>query len=199
MEMRTYRLEDHEPYAKALEKHSELTRRLRALQAPEGLATLEAAVQRAENTALELEAEALLDSKATKKAEAARKKAADEAARFDLAAREARALQMALDRLNPELNAAKDKAEALARARIRKDHEAAVTDLMKAWRTFTKAYAQERAVVAAGQRAVSGVSYICPVNLAAYGRQAEDVARGDGLGTLLGFWENHLRNNGYDV
>jgi len=192
-----YALTDHEPFKKAEEKARGLKEKLNSLEGGGGLERLAVKVQELEEGALNMETDALLDSKLEKKAKDARKEADAAAQVLATKRKEAEAIKRALAQLQPELQEAREAAKAKVIQQARKDHEKATKDVLKALRSLAAACETEREIFNSTIQAVGFTSQLA--NLGGPGFPFTPPGREDNPASPLHYIISGLRRLDYPI
>jgi len=192
-----YALTNHEPFQQAQTKAEGLQGKLRELEEGGGLERLAVRVQELEESALNLETDALLDSKLEKKAKDARKEADAAAQVLAEKRREAEAIRRAQAQLQPELAGAREAARGKVLQQARADHEKAVKDVLKALRSLATACETEREIYNSTIQAVGLTSQLA--NLGGPGFPFTPPGREDNPASPLHYIISGLRRLDYPV
>jgi len=156
------KMTDYKPYAELKEKHDELKGQLKPLltgDKPEALRAKAAIL----DSSIEAEAEALLDPKKQKEANAAREEAKrlrEEAKNRD---RQIKVLQRAIEKLDPDLRQAAEKAFQGVIKDVRPKHEKAVAKIVDLQKQLNQALLEEQEICQELRSEVGSDAALVPV------------------------------------
>lgn len=193
---------DYPRYAELKERCDALKSKLVTLLDGDNPGTLRAEATAAEGEAMELEAVAMLDPKMESKAAKARKKAKELADIAEEKERQIHVVQIALQRIEPELAAAKAEASLKVIEVVRPEHEKLVPRIIGALRQLNAVLEEERELCSLLKREIGSTACITPVSwLLGAGNKwgkpdpGSEKDPGSKFNTIL----NRLRERGYGV